>query len=159
MECFGIMNRGEFLEKLIKDSGHTVMSLSKESGVPYTTIRSMIERNLKNASIDNVIKVTKVLGIKADDLTKEAYTEEDIIKIKEKNRLPELTAKDEKDIQKELQRIIDNLSTGTSYAAFDGRGIDEISEEDRELLIASLEQTLRLTKRLAKQNFTPKKYK
>lgn len=44
------------------------MSLSKESGVPYTTIRSMIERNLVNASIDNVLKICSVLGIKAEEL-------------------------------------------------------------------------------------------
>ena len=62
------MNRGEYLEKIIFDKGHTVASLSKESGVPYTTIKSMIERDLKNASIDNVLKICNVLGIRADDL-------------------------------------------------------------------------------------------
>lgn len=62
------MNRGEYLEKIIFNKGHTVASLSKESGVPYTTIKSMIERDLKNASIDNVLKICNVLGIRADDL-------------------------------------------------------------------------------------------
>ncbi|NQD53420.1 helix-turn-helix transcriptional regulator, partial [Bacillus altitudinis] len=50
----------------------------------------------------------------------------------------DLTEKDEKDIQKELQKIINGLE-GNSYAAFDGQSIDDMEEEDKELLIASLE--------------------
>ncbi|WHY75733.1 S24 family peptidase [Neobacillus sp. WH10] len=64
------MNRGEYLSKLIEEKNYTVMSLSKESGVPYTTIRSMIERNLNNASIDNVIKICRVLGVSVESLNK-----------------------------------------------------------------------------------------
>lgn len=147
------MKRGEYLEKIIKEKGYTIASLSKESGVPYTTIRSMIERNLKNASIDNVIKICKVLGIKADDLAREEYNGDDT------SSLPELTSKDERDIQKKLEEIINSLNSTDGYAALDGKTIDEIDEEDRELLIASLENSLRLAKRIAKQKFTPKKYK
>lgn len=147
------MKRGEYLEKIIKEKGYTIASLSKESGVPYTTIRSMIERNLKNASIDNVIKICKVLGIKADDLAREEYNGDDT------SSLPELTNKDERDIQKKLEEIINSLNSTDGYAALDGKTIDEIDEEDRELLIASLENSLRLAKRIAKQKFTPKKYK
>lgn len=156
------MNRGEYLEKIIEEKGHTVMSLSRASGVAYTTLRSMIERDLKNASIDNVIKICKVLGIKADDLSEEKYSGS-IIDLstnkRPKDNLPELNNKDERDIQKELQRMIDGLNSQNSYAAFDGQGRDEMDEEDRELLTSSLENSLRLAKRLAKQKFTPKKYR
>jgi len=62
------MDRGERLKNIIEDKGYSVMSLSRESGVPYTTIRSMIERNLTNASIDNVIKICRVLGIDVESL-------------------------------------------------------------------------------------------
>lgn len=62
------MNRGERLKNIIEEKGYSVMSLSRESGVPYTTIRSMIERNLTNASIDNVIKICRVLGIDVESL-------------------------------------------------------------------------------------------
>lgn len=70
----------------------------------------------------------------------------------------ELTEKDEKDIQKELQNIINGLE-GNSYAAFDGQTLDDMEEEDKELLIASLENTLRIAKKIAKQKYTPKKYR
>src|SRR5690606_36925580 len=62
------MDRGERLKNIIEEKGYSVMSLSRESGVPYTTIRSMIERNLTNASIDNVIKICRVLGIDVESL-------------------------------------------------------------------------------------------
>src|SRR5699024_2313302 len=74
------------------------------------------------------------------------------------SRLPELSAKDEKDIAKDLKKIIDNISTD-GYAHFDGRSIEDLDEDDKELLKASLENSMRLAKRLAKEKFTPKKYK
>ncbi|MBW4850904.1 helix-turn-helix transcriptional regulator [Bacillus safensis] len=70
----------------------------------------------------------------------------------------DLTEKDERDIQKELQKIINGLE-GNSYAAFDGQTLDDMDEEDKELLIASLENTLRIAKKIAKQKYTPKKYR
>ncbi|KEZ51353.1 helix-turn-helix domain-containing protein [Metabacillus indicus] len=151
------MKRGEYLDRMIKEKGFTIMSLSKASGVAYTTLRSMIERDLKNASIDNVLKVCKVLGIKADDLAKEEYDELEISSTN--TSLPELNSKDEKDIQKELSRMIEGLESKNGYAAFDGHNIEDMDDEDRELLISSLENSLRLAKRLAKQKFTPKKYR
>lgn len=74
---------------------------------------------------------------------------------------PELNEKDEHSIQVELQKMLEGLSK-MGHASFDGRTLDELSEEeleDRELLISSLENSLRLAKRVAKQKFTPKKYR
>lgn len=62
------MKRGEFLTAVMEQKGYNVMSLSKASGVPYTTIRSMIERDLANASIDNVLKICNVLDISVESL-------------------------------------------------------------------------------------------
>ena len=64
------MKRSERLVSLMKENGHTYRSLANESGVAYTTIKSMVERDLKNASIDNVIKIAKVLGVTSDYLSK-----------------------------------------------------------------------------------------
>lgn len=62
------MKRGERLTKLIKEKKFTVSSLAKEAGIPYTTLRSMIENNLINSSVDNVIKICKPLGIAVEEL-------------------------------------------------------------------------------------------
>ncbi|MGG4039939.1 helix-turn-helix domain-containing protein [Heyndrickxia ginsengihumi] len=78
----------------------------------------------------------------------------------EENNLPELTAKDERDIKKDLEKIINGLEGNDGgYSQFDGQSIEDMDEEDKELLIASLENSMRLAKRLAKKKFTPKKYK
>lgn len=74
-------------------------------------------------------------------------------------KLPELTERDEKDIAKDLEDMLNNLNTKDGYAAFDGRSMDDMDEEDVELLKASLENSLRMAKRMAKQKFTPKKYR
>ncbi|MEB7455095.1 helix-turn-helix domain-containing protein [Lysinibacillus sphaericus] len=77
----------------------------------------------------------------------------------DKKRYFDLTDKDELAIQRELKKIIDGDDVDNAFAAFDGRILEELDEEDRELLIASWENTLRLTKRMAKQKFTPNKYR
>lgn len=62
------MSRGERLTHYMDKKGFTARDLSRASGVAYTTIRSMIERDLSNASIDNTIKICKALGIKVEDI-------------------------------------------------------------------------------------------
>lgn len=74
------------------------------------------------------------------------------------NTLPPLTAKDERSIQKRLESLLDDLTPGNSALAYyDGE--EPMSDEDKELLRISLENTLRLAKQMAKQKFTPKKYR
>jgi len=71
------MKKGERLEKLILGSRYkNVMEFSKAAKVPYTTIKSMIQRDLKNASVDNVINICRVLGISVEYLTSESDQDE-----------------------------------------------------------------------------------
>ncbi|GIO22467.1 helix-turn-helix domain-containing protein [Oceanobacillus sp. J11TS1] len=76
----------------------------------------------------------------------------------EKKRYFDLTKKDERDIQKELEDILNDFNN-SGFAMADGSTPDELDPEDRELLIASLEQSLRIAKRIAKQKFTRKDYR
>lgn len=71
---------------------------------------------------------------------------------------PQFTSKDEKDIQKKLTEMIDGLSDDSSLAYLNNGGT-EIDEEDAELIKSALERTLRRSKLLAKEKFTPKKYR
>lgn len=149
--------RTEVIERLIDETGLSKKAFAEKIGLPPTTLRSMLQRGVGNASVDNVIKLCKGLGITTEELEEMANGEK--INKNENGSLPELNAKDERDIQKELKSMIDGLSNNTGYAAFDGEAIDDMDEEDRELLIASLENSLRLAKRIAKQKFTPKQYR
>ncbi len=68
---------------------------------------------------------------------------------------PVLTKKDERDIAKKMEEMLDLLSSSDPLM-FDGEPLDD---ETKELLRASYENQLRMTKQIAKAKYTPKKYK
>ena len=71
--------------------------------------------------------------------------------------LPELTAKDERDIKKKLDEAIASLDDKEALM-FDGEPV-EMDDETRELLKSSLENSIRIAKTLAKKKYTLKKYR
>lgn len=71
---------------------------------------------------------------------------------------PQLTASDEKDIQKDLKRMMDDLDSGKSGPTYYGGDL-ELDEYDREVLKGSLEQALRIIKLKNKETYTPRKYR
>lgn len=75
----------------------------------------------------------------------------------EKRRYYDLTEKDERDIQRELEKIIEDMSN-TEAIAF-SKDTEELSPEARAAVISSIEESLRIGKALAKKKFTPKKYR
>lgn len=77
----------------------------------------------------------------------------------DKKRYYDLTEKDERDIERQLEDIINNVESDSGFAAFDGSTLNELDKENREIMIASLKNALRMHKRLAKKKFTPKKHR
>lgn len=69
--------------------------------------------------------------------------------------LPKLTKKDEKDIAKKLENIIDSMDSDTALS-FNGEPMDD---ETKDLVRAAIESNLMLTKQLAKKKFTPNKFR
>ena len=74
----------------------------------------------------------------------------------ETEKAPTLTKKDERDIERRLSAMIADLNGPTDGLMFDGEPIDD---ETRQLLEMSLRNQLEISKRIAKQKFTPKKYR
>ncbi|WP_337378680.1 helix-turn-helix transcriptional regulator [Mitsuokella jalaludinii] len=70
---------------------------------------------------------------------------------------PELNARDERDIQKKLQSILDDLDPDTGLAFYNGQ--EPMDNETRDLIRSSIENSLRTAKQLAKTKYTPKKYR
>lgn len=70
---------------------------------------------------------------------------------------PQFSRKDERDVQRLIQEMIDGLSD-KSYAHMNNGG-EELDEEAAELLRDSLERTARRAKLLAKEKFTRNDYK
>lgn len=142
------MSLVERIKTLCKENKTTIAELERRSGISNGQIRKW---DVSTPGVDKLNAIADYFDVSTDYLLGRT----------DKKRYYDLTEKDEEAIQKELQKMIDGLSN-SGHAAFDGRTMDELSEEeleDRELLLSSLENSLRLAKRVAKQKFTPKKYR
>ncbi len=60
----------ENLKEYILSNYKSLRNFVNTSGIdlPYSTIDGMLKRGIKNASIDNVLKICKALNISADEL-------------------------------------------------------------------------------------------
>ena len=60
--------RAEILKKLMEDKGVKVSDIVKISGLPYSTVKAILERGAEKAGYVNVCKICNALGISADEL-------------------------------------------------------------------------------------------
>lgn len=70
-----IMEKARIIRHLIDESGLSVKEFAARASIPYTTLRSILERGIGNASVNNVIKICKALGITIEQLENFAYEE------------------------------------------------------------------------------------
>lgn len=134
------------IKELCKKRGISVSALESKLDLPNNTIYQWKSRTpgtdrLKLVADYFNVSVDYLLGRTDDKETSQPYYA--------------LTDRDEKDIAKELERMMEELDSGASLA-FMGEPMDD---KDRELLRISLENTLRMSKEMAKKKFTPKKYR
>jgi repressor LexA len=62
------VEKAKIVERLIKEAGYSKRQFAEKIGLPPTTLSSMLSRGLGKASIDNVLKVCKGLGITVEEL-------------------------------------------------------------------------------------------
>ena len=142
----------------------TLQEVADIVGVSKATIQRYESGNIKNMSGDKLALYAKALKVAPVFIMEAKFNEWDATCNKDgelakevkriENGLPKLTPKDEEEIAKDLARMIANLDHQNGMAAFN----DQEDEEDKELLKASLETSMRLAKQIAKKKFTPKKY-
>lgn len=137
----------EIFEKLCKKKGITPYKFCKEMNVNSSTI-STWKKNNSLARPDLAKKVCDYFNVSMDYLMTGRDAEEQTI---------ELTPKDERDIAKDLERIMEKLSSGENGpASYNG---EELDPEAAELFRDELEIALRRLKLINKEKYTPKKYK
>ena len=140
------MNPKEIVKRLIEDDGNisSIAELERKLNISNGTITKW----------DKSQPTTKVLEKLSDYFD---VSIDYLLGRTSNKRYYDLTNKDERDIQKQLQQMIDDLSSNgaLSFSKDDG----EIDDATRELLIMSLENSLHIAKREAKKKFTPKKYR
>jgi len=145
---------GKRLKEARDNKKLTQLDAAKILGISNGTL-SGYERNYRDPDTTMLEKMAELYEVKVDWLLGRTNESDS----KWNSKLPELNAKDERDIKKDLDNMIKNLNSENGYSQFDGQTLEDMDEEDRELLIASLENSMRLAKRIAKQKFTPKKYR
>lgn len=62
--------RAELLRKLMEQKNMKVADIVKISGLPYSTVKAILERGAEKAGHINVCKICNALGISADELEK-----------------------------------------------------------------------------------------
>ncbi|MFR8652734.1 helix-turn-helix domain-containing protein [Megamonas funiformis] len=135
------------LKFFMQQRNKTRKEICDDLNIKYTTFADWYNGN-KYPRIDKIELLAKYFGIQKSDLIEEKNDTN-------KNSL-ELTARDERDIKKHLDKALENLENDEALM-FDGEPV-EMDEETKELLKASLENSIRLAKTLAKKKYTPKKY-
>ena len=126
--------------KRLKDS-----DVVKATGITKSTFSDW-KSGRSNPKNDKLQKIAAFFGVSVDYL----MTGEDSAKT-------ELSAKDERDIAKDLENIMRKMKNGENGpASFEG---EEIPEEDLELFAGQLELMLRRLKSINKEKYNPYKNK
>ena len=136
------MNR---VKELRKQKHITQEELGKVLDIQKAAI-SKYENGRAEPSTEVLKKMSAYFGVSIDYLLGNSTSKE----IPDSN-LPPLTPKDERDIARDLENMIESLDGSAAMGNAEG-------DEGRELLRASLETAMKIAKRTAKKKFTPKKY-
>ena len=152
-----VMNKfGETIRKIRESKGLTLNQVALYSGISAAQL-SRIENGKRGVpKAPTIKKIAEALKYDYHELLKVAgYIEEENDMTVDHNKLPDLTPKDERDIARQLEKILESMDSDTALA-FDGEPLDD---ETKELVKAAIESNLRLAKQIAKKKFTPKSKK
>ncbi|SFA47763.1 Transcriptional regulator, contains XRE-family HTH domain [Parageobacillus thermantarcticus] len=146
---------GMRIKELRIKRGLSQENLAKKLGMNRVNISHYERGVITKIPSDVLAKLADIFGVSTDYLLGKTDDPSPSNNSDWDSKLPELTEKDEKDIAKDLQRIMDSLESQEGLM-YDGEPMDE---ETKELIKISLENSMRLAKRIAKKKFTPKKYR
>lgn len=138
---------GDRLKSLRQETGKTQEMVANALKITRANY-SHFENNRNQPDGDTLIALANYYKVSTDYLLGRS----------DKRHYYDLTEKDEKDVQKQLESTLNDLSNAGTLS-FMKNGGTEISDEDAELLKASLENVIRQSKIIAKKKFTPKKYR
>lgn len=134
-------------EQLLQKYGVSTYKVAKETGIAQSVFSSW-KNGVSTPKPDKLIKIANYFGVSVDYL----------MTGKEETRSePQLTPKDERDIAKDMENIIQKLRNNESGpASYDG---EPISEGDIDLLAGQIELMIRRLKVINKEKYNPNKNK
>ena len=135
----------EVFEQLLQKKGVSSYKVAKEAGVTQTALSNW-KSGRSTPTAKTLQKIADYFGVTIDYLmTGDDSSEQG------------LTARDNRDIAKDLDNIMEKLTSGENGpASYNG---EEISPEAAELFKDELEIALKRLKLINKEKYTPKKYK
>ncbi|EOE5755064.1 TPA: helix-turn-helix domain-containing protein [Listeria monocytogenes] len=137
---------GDRLRSLRENKNLTQQKVADDLNIKRENL-SNYERNKREPDYEMLKKLAEYYGVSRSYILGET----------DKKHYWELNDKDERSIQKDLQKMIDDLSNSDAFAYSKEDG--EMDENTKKLLIMSLENSLRIAKEESKKRFTPKKYR
>ena len=140
----------EIFSELLQKYGVTPYKVSKETGVSQSTLSDW-KRGISTPKPDKLQKIADYFGVSLTYLLTGNMEEP------EKEKAPELTARDERDIKKDLDSLREKLANKEfGPAAYDGQ---DIPEEDIDLFLGQVDLMLRRVKIKNKEKYNPNKNK
>ena len=132
------MSIEEKLKDLILQRYRSIREFTQVIGMPYGTFDSILKRGVENASIQNIIKICKELGISADELA-------------DGHIVPYSSVSQRRTDAKEITTIVNRVKTALadeSNVTLDG---EQIAPEDARTLVTTLEITVEMLRRKRRQ--------
>lgn len=134
----------EIFEKLLKEKNVKVADVTRATGIASSTFTDW-KKGRYTPKQDKLQKIADYFGVTIDYL----------MNGEEKEWTPTLTEKDEKDLDKKVENLLNAVDSDTGLM-LDGEIMDE---ETREIFAMNLKNALRTTKLAAKAKYTPKKHR
>lgn len=150
------------LNRLLHQRKMTQKELSEYMGVSASTVNDWV-RGKKIPRMDKVDKLCSIFGVSREEILYDHSSRTNPVAApappapQKSDGLPELNARDERDIQKRLKSMLDDLDPNAGLAYYNGQ--EPMDDETRDLIRAALENSLRVAKQIAKAKYTPKKYR
>lgn len=134
----------DIFERLCREKGVKPGRAADEIGISRATVTNW-KKNGYSPRETVMRKVADYFDVSVDSLLNTPETQ----------KAPTLNKKDERDIARRLEETL-NLLESSDALMFDGEPLDQ---ESMDLLKTSLQNQYTLAKKIAKQKFTPKKYR
>ena len=134
----------DIFERLCREKGVKPGRAADEIGISRATVTNW-KKNGYSPRETVMRKVADYIDVSVDSLLNTPETQ----------KAPTLNKKDERDIARRLEETL-NLLESSDALMFDGEPLDQ---ESMDLLKTSLQNQYTLAKQIAKQKFTPKKYR
>jgi len=134
----------KIIDELLKENGITGARMSKDLGMSRSFMTELRKGRARSVRAETAEKIADYLGVSINYLLGK----------EESSPAPSLTARDRRDIARDLEAFIADMDRGDLM--FDG---DPMSDEARESIIAAVKLGLEAAKARNKERFTPKKYK